>query len=59
MSGLFIGANTTVYNKRVSVNWGATVPFKPGLHVRRKHKHMDVYTCDKHKHKVTCASAKA
>ena len=31
---------------------------KPGLHVRRKHmhKHKDVYTCDKHKHKVTYAS---
>ena len=39
--------------------------FKPGLHVQRKHKHKhkhkykDVYTCDKHKHKVTYASAEA
>ena len=37
----------------------------PGLHVRRKHKHKhkpkheDVYTCDKHKHNVTYASAEA
>ena len=35
------------------------MPVKPGLHVRRKHKHKDVYTCDKHKHKVTHASAEA
>ena len=36
---------------------------KPGLHVRRKHKnkhkHKDAYTCDKHKHNVTYASAEA
>ena len=43
--------------------------FKPGLHVRPKHKHKhkhkhkdrhkDVYTCDKHKNKVTYASPEA
>ena len=30
-----------------------------GLHVRSKHKHNDVYTCNKRKHKVTHASAEA
>ena len=44
--------------KLVSKAW-----FKPGLHVRlkhkNKHKHKDVYTCDKHKHNETYASAEA
>ena len=35
------------------------VSFKPGLHVPCKHKHKDVYTCDKHKHKVTYTRAEA
>ena len=40
------------------------VSIKPGLHVRRKHKHKDVYMCNKHnytvyKHKVSYASAEA
>ena len=29
--------------------------FKAGLHVRSKYNHKVVYTCDKHKHKVTRA----
>ena len=40
---------------RLDITTGVFV--KPGLHVRRKHK--DVYTCDKHKHKVTYVNAEA
>ena len=32
---------------------------KLGLHLRRKHKHKDVYTYDKHKHKVTYSCTQA
>ena len=30
---------------------------KVGTHMRRKHKHKDVHTCDKHKHKAAYAGA--